>query len=86
MEIATDTDCYTAEERALLEARWETAGRALDDARRHVEFGVGVLNRIVLVADQHAVIEAIVGRWVSEALFELRCLDVEGQLPREGRR
>lgn len=62
-------------------AHWESAGRNLDDARRHVEIAVGLL-RPTLRRD---LIDAFVSRWVRDALAELGRLDLEGELPRGAR-
>lgn len=76
-----DSDTYSADDRAVLEARWERACRDLDEARRHVEIAAGLLYPLLAVD----LIEAFAGRWVRDTHAELERLDLLNELPRDTR-
>jgi hypothetical protein len=80
------TDSYTPEERALLEARWGIAGAQLDAARRDVEIAIGRLYSLLpdRLGDRAALTGAMVARWVEAAVYDLKCLSIEGELPTGG--
>jgi hypothetical protein len=71
-----------------LEARWAMADAQLDVARRGVEVAIGRLYALLpdRLGDRAALTGAMVARWVEAAVYDLKCLAVEHELPTGGGR